>query len=145
MAALCSLPSVARAQREREWRAQAVGTVAPSARSFAGAGVGFILRTRTRVGAGLAGTLGARDGNLAGRGEALLSFSLDPLRERGVALYMTGGVAVVGDRVGAAGYAVAAVGLLGNPSRATGWFFEAGVGGGLRLAAGFAVRRRSIR
>ncbi len=145
MAALCWLPGAARAQREREWRVQALGTVASAAKSYAGLGAGFVLRTRTRVGVGLAATLGARDAKLAGRGEALLSFSLDPLREQGVAPYVSGGVAVVGDRLGAAEYAVAALGLAGNPGHATGWFLEAGVGGGLRFAAGFAVRRRSIR
>ncbi len=119
--------------------------MAPARESFLGAGPGLILRTRMRVGMGLTGALGAWGGNLAGRGEALLSFSLDPIRERGIAPYLGGGVAVIGDRAGTAEYLVAVLGLSGNPGRTTGWFVEAGVGGGLRFAAGFAVRHRRIR
>ncbi len=119
--------------------------MAPAGESFIGVGPGFILRTRTRVGVGLAAALGARNGNLAGRGEALLSFSLDPFRERGIAPYLGGGVALAGDRVGTAEYLMAILGLSVNPGRGAGWFVEAGVGGGLRFAAGFAVRHRRLR
>lgn len=138
-------PGAARAQQEREWRIQALGTVARASESFIGGGGGLVLRSRTRTGVGVNGFLGVRDGNLAGRGEALLSFSLDPLREQGVAPYLAGGVAVTGDRVGTEEYLVAVLGLSINPGRATGWFVEAGVGGGLRLAAGFAFRHRRLR
>ncbi|HYA49960.1 MAG TPA: hypothetical protein VEG33_02195 [Streptosporangiaceae bacterium] len=124
---------------------QALGAVSRAPESFAGAGLGLVLRGRTRSGAGVNAVMGVRDGNLAGRGEALLSFSLDPLRERGVAPYLAGGVAVVGDRVGTAEYLVAVLGLSINPGRATGWFVEAGAGGGLRFAAGIALRRRRLR
>jgi hypothetical protein len=138
-------PEAARAQQEREWRLQALGTAARAPESFLGGGLGLILRNRTRTGAGVSAVVGLRDGNLAGRGEALLSFSLDPLRERGVAPYLAGGVAVVGDRVGTEEYLVAVLGLALNPGRGTGWFVEAGVGGGVRVAAGFAVRHRRVR
>lgn len=131
------------AQREREWRLQAVGTVAPEPEAFVGGGVGFVLRARSRLGLGLAAALGSRDGNLAGRGEVLLSFVLDPFRQRGVSPYAAVGIAVAGDRVGTAEYLVATLGVAGNPGRRVGWFAEAGVGGGLRLAAGLAFRRRS--
>lgn len=138
-------PGLGLAQQEREWRVQALGTVARASESFVGAGVGLVLRNRTRTGVGVNAAVGVRDGNLAGRGEALLSFSLDPFRERGVAPYLAGGVAVVGDRVGTEEYLVAVLGLSINPGRATGWFVEAGVGGGVRVAAGFAVRHRRLR
>ncbi len=131
------------AQREREWRVQALGTVALEAEAFVGGGVGLVLRDRSRLGLGLTAALGTRDGNLAGRGELLLSFVLDPFRQRGVSPYAAGGLAVVGDRVGTAEYLVATLGLAGNPGRRAGWFAEAGVGGGLRLAAGLALRRRT--
>jgi hypothetical protein len=94
------------------------------------------------MGMGVTAVLGVRDGHVAGRGEALLSFSLDPLRERGLAPYLAGGFALAGDRVETGEYLVAVLGLSINPGRETGGFVEAGVGGGLRLAAGFAVRHR---
>ncbi len=143
LALLGARPGVVCGQQEREWRLQALGAWAPS--SFVGAGAGLVFRNRTRTGLGLNALLGVRDGNLAGRGEALLSFSLDPFRERGAAPYLAGGVAVTGDRVGTEQYLVAVLGLSFNPGRATGWFVEAGVGGGLRLAAGFALRHRRLR
>lgn len=118
--------------------------MARASESFFGAGGGLVLRGRTRSGAGVNAFLGVRDGNLAGRGEALLSFSLDPFRERGVAPYLAGGVALAGDRAGMEEYLVAVLGLSIDPGRATGWFVEAGVGGGLRLAAGFALRHRRL-
>lgn len=124
---------------------QALGTPARAPDWFAGAGAGLVLRSRTRTGVGLNAILGVRDGNLAGRGEALLSLSLDPFRERGVSPYLGGGVALVGDRVGTTEYLVAVLGLSINPGRATGWFVEAGVGGGLRVAAGLAFRHRRLR
>lgn len=136
-------PAVARPQGEREWRVQALGTVAPAAEAFVGGGLGFMLRARSRVGLCLTAAAGGRNGNLAGRGEILLSFALDPVRQRGVAPYAAGGVAVVSDRVATGEYLVATLGLAGNPARRTGWFVEAGVGGGLRLAAGLALRRRT--
>lgn len=138
-----ALPGAARAQRESEWRVQAIGTLAPAPEAFVGGGAGFIVRARTRLGLGLAAAVGTRNGNFAGRGEALLSFVLDPFRQRGVAPYAAGGIAVVGDRVATGAYLVATLGLAGNPGRRTGWFVEAGVGGGLRLAAGLALRRRT--
>jgi hypothetical protein len=132
------LPQVARAQRAPEWRAQAVGLVAPE--PFVGGGAGFVLRGRSGLGAGGTGTLGVRAGGLAARGEALLSFSLDPLRERGAAPYVAGGVAVLGDRTGTHEYLVAVLGVSLNPGANRGWFAEAGVGGGVRLSVGVAFR-----
>ena len=122
---------------------QALATVAPAPESFVGGGAGFLVRARSRLGLGLTAALGVRDGNLAGRGEALVSFILDPVSRRGVAPYGAGGVAVVSDRVGTGEYVVATLGLAGRPGRRTGWFVEAGIGGGLRLAAGLALRRRT--
>lgn len=116
--------------------------MAPRAQAFLGAGPGLVVRSRGRLGLALAALAGARNGNLAGRGEALLSFVLDPLRQRAVAPYAAGGVALVGDRVATNGYLVGTLGVAGNPGRSTGWFVEAGVGGGVRLAAGLTLRRR---
>jgi hypothetical protein len=136
-----TLAGAAHAQGPREWRVQALATVAPAPEAFVGGGPGFILRARSRLGLGLTAVLGARDGNLAGRGEALVSFILDPVSRR-VTPYAAGGVAVVSDRIGMGEYLVATLGLAGRPRRRTGWFAEVGVGGGLRLAAGLSLRRR---
>lgn len=132
------LPRAARAQRALEWRAQAIGLVAP--RPFVGGGGGLVVRGRAGLGVGGTGVLGVQAGRLAARGEVLLSFSLDPVRERGVAPYVAGGVAVVGDATGAGEFLVAVLGLSINPGAARGWFVEAGVGGGVRLSAGLAFR-----
>lgn len=137
--ALGALPGSAWAQREREWRVLALGTA--SSEPFAGAGASLTVRGRTRVGASLAAAAGERSGRIAGRAEALLSFSLDPLRQHGLAPYAAGGLAVVGDRLGTQEYLVALVGLAANPGRPRGWFVEAGVGGGVRVGVGLAFRR----
>jgi hypothetical protein len=122
----------------QEWRVQAIGLAAPA--WFLGAGGGLGVRTRTGVGVEVLGALGAREKRLAGRGEALLSFYLDPLRERGLVPYAASGVGLIGDRRGEQGYLVVLVGLAAKPAARRGWFVEAGVGGGLRLSAGVAFR-----
>lgn len=120
---------------------QALGTVA--AEPFVGGGPGVVLRGRSRVGLVLGAAVGARDGELAVRGEVMLSFVLDPFRRRRVSPYAAGGIAAVGQRDGSAEYLVATLGLAGMRGRRTGWFAEAGVGGGVRLAAGVTLRRRA--
>jgi hypothetical protein len=117
---------------------QVIGLVAPD--PFVGAGAGVVLRGRAGLGAGAAGALGTRAGRLAARGEALLSFSLDPLRERGPVPYVAGGVAVLGDATGVGEFLVALLGVSVNPGARRGWFVEAGVGGGVRLSVGVALR-----
>jgi hypothetical protein len=117
---------------------QAIGLIAPD--PFVGAGGGVVLRGRTGLGVGGTGTLGVRAGRAAARGEALLSFSLDPVRDRGPVPYVAGGVAVQGDRAGAHEYLVAVLGVTLNPGANRGWFAEAGVGGGVRLSVGVAWR-----
>ena len=108
---------------------------------FLGAGPGVVVRGRAGLGLGGGAALGLQAGEPAARGEALLTFSLDPLRERGVAPYATGGVAVLGARGGTHAYLVAALGLSLNPGAKRGWFAEAGVGGGVRLSVGVVFRR----
>jgi len=99
------------------------------------------LRTsqRTRVSAALAA--GLSDDRGAWRGELLVHFLLNPTRQRGTGFYGAGGVAAVGGAVDQ-GYLVLALGLEARPGARSGWFVEAGVGGGARLAAGFRWRRR---
>ena len=132
------LAQAAWAQRAPEWRVQAIALLAPEA--FVGGGGGFVLRGRAGIGVGATGALGVRADRVAARGEALLSFSLDPLRERGPVPYVAGGVAVVGDHTGAAEFLVAVLGLSVNPGVRRGWCVEAGLGGGVRLSVGVAFR-----
>jgi hypothetical protein len=140
---LAALPTAVPAQSAPEWRVQGLGTVAPAAQAFVGGGMGVVLRARTRLGFGLAAALGARDGNLAGRGEALLSFMLNPVGRGATGPYAAGGVAVVTDRTATNEYLAATLGFAGRLGQRTGWFVEGGLGGGLRLAAGLAFRRRT--
>lgn len=83
--------------------------------------------------------VGASGGEVAWRGELLGHFLLAPGRKSGPGVYLAGGVAVVGgpaDR----GYLVLAVGIEDRPGRASGWYAEAGVGGGARLSLGYRWR-----
>jgi hypothetical protein len=137
--AACLVPRAARAQRAQEWRIQAIGLAAPD--WFLGGGGAFGVRSRSGIGAGVVAALGSHRGRVGGRGEAVVSFYLDPLRERGLAPYAAGGVGVTGDRTGAQEYLVVLVGVATNPGSRRGWFVEAGLGGGVRLSAGIAFRR----
>ena len=116
---------------------QAVGTLSDPALAVAGVYAGWrpTRRARLSVSAGLGGS----GGETAWRGELLGHFMLAPTRRTGAGAYLAGGVAAVGgpaDR----GYLVLAVGIESRPGTPSGWFAEAGVGGGARLAVGY--RRR---
>lgn len=92
---------------------------------------------RTRLG-GLAAA-GAAGGSMAGRGELAAHFLLNPNAPRGLAWYGGGGVA------GTIGEAEAVrmlvlVGVDQRPGGARGWFAELGLGGGVRVAAGWRWR-----
>jgi hypothetical protein len=104
------------------------------------AGVYGAIRTsfRTRVSAALAA--GVSDGDPAWRGELLAHFLLNPTRLRGAGVYGAGGIAVAGGPVDQ-GYVVLTLGVEGRPGARSGWFAEAGVGGGARLALGYRWRR----
>ena len=94
---------------------------------------------RTRISAGLGA--GASDGRAAWRGELLAHFLLNPTRQWGVGVYGAGGLAAVSGPVDQ-GYLVLTLGLEARPGARSGWFVEAGVGGGARLAAVVRWRRR---
>jgi hypothetical protein len=130
-------PSPVTAQRVAELGVQATAVAADPSSVVAG-GYGAIhtsLRSRLSVAAGV----GASDGKATLRGELLAHFLLNPTRRRGAALYLAGGVAVIGGPVDE-GYLVLALGIESRPGTPSGWFVEAGVGGGARVAVGF--RRR---
>jgi hypothetical protein len=54
-------------------------------------------------------------------------------------VYAAGGVAAVGGPV-ERGYIVLTLGMEQHPGLPTGWFVEAGIGGGARLALGYRWR-----
>lgn len=92
---------------------------------------------RTRVGGLLAGGVAGKRG--AVRGELAGHFLLNPRGLRGVGWYAGGGVA--GSLGEAEGVRVLAVlGAEARPGGRQGWFLEAGVGGGARVAVGWRWR-----
>ncbi len=111
-----------------------------TARHYVGAGVGASVALGGRLRLGALATLGHAEGGLATRDELMVTFHLTPYRRRGVAAYAGAGAAVLGASAGGAEYMVLVLGLEAHPARAAGWFVEGGVGGGVRLAAGYRWR-----
>ena len=107
---------------------------------FAGAGLavtqpgsGF-LRLRSVLVVGWAGS------DLLSRAELLVELVLDP-RTRGWTAFAGGGVAGLLDVGGdVAGRLVLTIGAEERPSAPRGWRIEAGLGGGMRVAAGYRFR-----
>jgi hypothetical protein len=128
----------ARAQAPVELRLVALGTA--TATRYAGGGVGASVGLGGRLRFEALTTLGDADGRLGTRNEAAVTFHLTPYRARGVAVYGGGGAALLTTGAGTSEYMVLFLGLEARPARAVGWFVEGGVGGGVRLAAGYRIR-----
>jgi hypothetical protein len=128
------------AQQVREIGLQATATASDPALVLGG--VYGALRTSLRTRISVAAGAGAGDGDAAWRGELLAHFLLNPDRHRGVGVYGAGGLALVGGPVDE-GYLVLTLGLEARPGGRSGWFVEGGIGGGVRLAAGYRWRRRA--
>lgn len=126
------------AQQIVEFGITGIATGSDPALAVVGGYVGIRTSRRTRLAASLG--VGRSDGRGAWRGELAAHFLLNPTRHRGVGAYGAGGVAVVGGPVDQ-GYLVLALGLEARPGARAGWFVEAGVGGGVRVALGFRWRR----
>jgi hypothetical protein len=141
VAALLAAVSVQPAwgQRAREWQVQGLAVVARS--SFAGGGLGFAFRSWGRLRVGATATFGTADGRLAGRGEAALSYHVNPVRRSGFTPYAGGGVALTASDSVSTEYLTLFLGVESTPGRPLGVFAEVGVGGGLRLSAGLRLRR----
>ncbi len=135
-AALCVAPPAA-AQRVMEAGLQATATFSDPALAVAGATGAIRLSERGRLVLMLGA--GGSEGDFAWRGEAVGHFLLSPRRRHGVAAYGGGGVAAVGGPVDR-GYLLLTLGVEAAPGSGSGWFAEAGVGGGLRLAGGWRWR-----
>ena len=135
---MAGLPAAVRAQQSMaEAGIEVIATAADP--GFAGAGLYAALRPagRLRFSAVLAD--GIRGEERAGRGELVAHFLLSPWSRRG-GWYGGGGVAAVAARQ-TRGYALLVVGYETSPAGRTGWAFELGLGGGLRLGAGYRWRR----
>ena len=128
----------AAAQQVPEAGMVAIATASDPALFVGGVYGGLRTSLRTRISASAAA--GVSSGEAAWRGELLAHFLLSPTRRRGVGVYGAGGVAVVGGPVDE-GYVVLTLGIEARPGARSGWFLEAGIGGGARVAAGLRWRR----
>jgi hypothetical protein len=131
-------PGAAAAQRAAEIGLHALLTTSAPVLWAGGVYGAFRPSTRFRIAATVAA--GEAGGDLAARGELLGHFLLNPTNRGGTGAYAGGGVAGIAgpdDR----GYLVLLLGIEASPGARAGWALEAGVGGGLRLAAGYRWRR----
>jgi hypothetical protein len=131
------------AQGTLEVQAQGVATI--TAREFAGGGLGAAYRTGGRTRVGLLVSLGSShqdDGSwaFAGRGEALVSYHLNPYKRRGFTPYAGGGISLTLNQQDNTQYLLLVLGVESNPGGRTGVFADVGIAGGLRLSVGFQVR-----
>ena len=128
------------------WRETQLWTAVVASRpAVALAGVGLALRDegRTRIGGALAAGVPA-DGGWAARAELAWHFLLDPGRQGGGWLYGGGGAALsVRSHSRVRPWAQLVLGFESSPAGPSGVFVEAGVGGGVRVAAGIRLRKRN--
>ncbi len=113
-------------------------------RSFFGGGVGGFWRDARRLGVGGSISLGEWDRALAGRGEIGVSYHLGAMDVGALGLYLGGGVAAAFAARRSEQYLTVIVGLEQDSRGRGGWFAEAGIGGGVRVVAGYRIllRRR---
>jgi hypothetical protein len=137
VAALAAAAPPAGAQQVKELGIQAIGTLSDPVLAVGGVYAGWRPTRRARLSGSLG--VGGSDGRTAWRGELLGHFLLAPTRRTGAGMYVAGGVAAIGGATDE-GYLVLVVGIEGRPGVTSGWFAEAGVGGGARLAAGYRWR-----
>ncbi|HEU4698344.1 MAG TPA: hypothetical protein VFS40_04140 [Gemmatimonadales bacterium] len=120
---------------------QATGTASDPAVGVAGLYAGLRGSSRVRVvtqlGAGV-----TEHGAAAWRGELAAHFLLNPFARRGVGFYGGGGVAAAGAHgLDTQGYALLTLGVESRPGASSGWALEVGLGGGVRVSAGWRWRR----
>lgn len=120
-----------------------VGPVATWARrSFSGVALGVARRPSGEGRVTMVAAVGALGRHAALRLELSAQFLVLPNARHGLSPYFGTGVAYVGARpYRGAGAVVALIGVEQAAGTARGWFGELGLGGGLRLRAGFRWRR----
>jgi hypothetical protein len=107
---------------------------------FLGGGAGLSVRPPGKSGVYLNASAGDLGGSLAARFEGLATFHLNPERQRGFTPYVAGGIAANVSRPANRGYIEILMGVEERPGRPSGLFLELGLGGGMRLAAGYRFR-----
>ena len=148
VAALLSLGTELRAQAPPGWHETQLWAAGLASRPAVGvAGLGFAWRDAGRTRIGFALGAGAAEGKrAAGRVELAWHFLLDPAQRKKLTVYGGGGIAagiVRGDRARA--WLQLTLGAETAPAGSHGWFVEAGVGGGVRVATGLRWRTRARR
>ena len=126
----------AAAQRAREIGLHAVFT-GQDAELVAG-GIYGAIRTTRRTRLALTAAAGSADGEFVARGEVLGHFLLSPA-SWGPGIYGGGGIAGIAG-AGEEGFLVLLLGIEHAPGGRAGWYLEGGLGGGVRLAAGYRWR-----
>jgi hypothetical protein len=135
--------SPATAQTWRETQLWAAVVDARPTVAVAGFGLARRDEGRTRIGAALAAGAAA-DGSWAGRAELTWHFLLDPGRREGGGLYGGAGAALsVRSHARVRPWIQLLLGFEASPAGPSGVFVEAGVGGGVRVAAGVRLRKRN--
>lgn len=132
-------PPGVEAQQVIEYGPQVIGIAADPASAVAGgyAAIRTLGRTRFALTAG-AGV--GEGGEAAWRAELAAHFLLNPRAQTGVGAYVGGGAAVADGGGGTDGYLLLLAGIESSPGQRSGWALEAGLGGGLRIAAGWRWR-----
>lgn len=131
--------AVLAAQSPTGLEAGIVGLFAAARPEVVGGGPSVAWRPGDRVRLVAAAIVGGQGGRTVGRGELSLDYLLEPARSHGVGVYGFAGIAgTTGAR--ANGYLLLGVGAESAPGAAQGWLIEGGVGGGLRIAAGYRWR-----
>ncbi|HWC75182.1 MAG TPA: hypothetical protein VG454_14700 [Gemmatimonadales bacterium] len=136
------LPVVALQSQQLTATELSLGATASLAReTFVGGEVGLARRTsnETRIALAVAG--GTAAASAAGRAQLTFQAVVNPAARTGMGLYAGLGAAFSG-REGSRGQGFVAVllGLEGAPGRRRNWYAELGLGGGVRLAAGWRMR-----
>ena len=139
MAACLAAPLPAQSTAVREAGLATVVTFAEPAVYTAGLTASLRPSLRTRVALYAGG--GVSDGEGVGAGGAGGPLSPQPAEPRTPGCTAAGGLAGVFGSGFADGYIVLLVGVEGAPGGRGGWFVEAGIGGGARLAAGYRWRK----
>jgi hypothetical protein len=132
------------AQRGRDLQAVALALVRDSSILAGGVGAGVRVGRGMRIGATVAAGWLA-PARWVGRGEALVTYHLYPMRPGRPGWYVGGGVAAELARGRLRGLVQALLGIEARPWRNGGVFAEVGVGGGVRLAVGYRVIRLAAR
>lgn len=133
---LAAVPAAA--QSPRGFEVGVAGALLLAEPEFAGGGALLALRPGGRLRLQLAALVG-NAGGVAGRGELAVHYLVTPGAPRGAGAYGFAGAALcAGPRE--AGYVLLGLGIEAAPGGPGGWWLEAGVGGGARLALGWRWR-----